>query len=198
MRWLLLAIVAASLAGCSGAGGDVPAARQANVMSAFKMAASFQFIRLTEREGFARNLAQLKQDGYGARQLDAIVAAQQSGAPIYGYVFKDLVSDERGGSLDTRSRYGLSAVPEKSGAGTSYLMLIDLTKPQVDDGRGPGIGNEVDYYKLAAPQAAFDTWPSSATLAGWERIGMRTPQEALKEATELKQKYDEGAAKGVR
>ena len=191
---LFLSLAAfAYLAGCApgGVGGAFSAAQQANIFSTFKQVSTAQFLRLTDRDEFARSLAQLQREGYGTEQMEQAIAAQQTGKSLYGHIFKDITGGENGGSVDSKSRYGLSAVPEKSGSGTSFLMLIDATKMKFDEERGASAGG-VEYYKTDSPQSPIDTWPGSATLAKWERIRMRSPQEGLNEARSLKKKYDEG------
>lgn len=194
MEKLLWIAAALLLSACSpgDAAKAIPMAMEANILSAFKMVETFQAVRLTERDGFASSLAALKSEGYSSgRQFDELVAAQTQGASWKGYVFKDIIYDERGGSLNNAVRYGLSAVPEKSGAGSSFLLLIDLGKLQINEetGTSSGIGGEL--YKSAAAQVALERWPASVELASWDKIKRLSPKEGLAAAQDLKKKYDE-------
>ncbi|HEY6896116.1 MAG TPA: hypothetical protein VI279_02555 [Rhodocyclaceae bacterium] len=184
---LLLCLV---LAACSrGGGGPLALANQANIFSALKAVATMQAIHWTERGEYAASLADL-QRSYGSQQTAAVAAAARDGSSVFGYQFKDLSRDEGGGRLDARMRYGLVAMPEKSGDGPSFLLLIDAGKIRVDEERGTGTSSGIEYFKTAAAQQPFDAWPGAAALAAWEPIRMRSPQEGLKDAQALKDKYD--------
>ena len=165
---------------------------EVHIFSALKMVASVQMARLMEQGEYAQTLAQLQRDRYGTRQLDELVAAQQPGKSFHGYVFKDLVSNENGGPIDNRLHYGLAAVPEKSGGGKSFLMLMDVSHLKVDEERDTGTGAGAEYYKTATPQSPLDAWPVSSALAKWEHIVLRSPQEGLAEANAMKETYDQG------
>lgn len=182
------------VAGCSP--GDVaksvPLVGETQVLAIFRMVETFQGVRLNEREGFARTVAALKAEGFSQRQLDGVVAAQSQGKSAHGYLFKDIVADESGSPLDNSIRYGLSAVPEKPGSGTSFLLLIDLRKVQITDegAAANGIGGEL--YRSTTAAAPGGKWPAAAELAAWAKLTRRSPQEAVKAASELKEKFDQG------
>jgi hypothetical protein len=186
-------LVLCAVTACSP--GDVtkaiPAVSESQVLSTFKMVETFQGVRMTERDGFARTLAALKEEGYSSRQLDGVVSAQSQGNSLNGYIFTDIVADERGGALNNDIRYGLTAVPEKAGAGTSWMLLIDLGKLQINEesGTSNGIGGEL--YKTTSAVSPGASWPSSADLAVWEKITRRSPKEALDAAKEVKRQYDD-------
>jgi hypothetical protein len=191
------------LAACSPGDGKAPAgqassasaamslAEESQVLSVFKMAETFQAVRLTDRENFARTLADLKAEGYSSgRQFEAVIEAQQQGVAWKGYRYRDIVQGERG-ALDNGVRYGLAAIPEKPG-GMSYLLLIDLAKLQISENGSVsrGIGGEI--YKSGSAPDPGDRWPSAAELTRWDTLRRLSPQEALEAAKDLKQKYDEG------
>lgn len=191
---LMLLAVAVWLTACSP--GDMSksfaAVNETNALSVMRQAESFQGIHLNETEGrgFARTLAALKSAGFSSRQLDEVIAAQSMNKSIYGYFFRDIVNDDRGGPLDNSIRYGLAVTPEKPGAGTSFLLLIDFSKLQIkEEGPTTGIGGE--RYKSATASLAGDRWPSPAELSAWEIIRSRTPREAVEAAKSVKQQYDQ-------
>lgn len=146
-----------------------------------KEAALIQFIRINDNGSFSQTLA-----GLGSESTDnikSVVAAQESGKSYSGHAFTDIINDERGSSLDSRTRYGLLATPAGAG-GKSFLLLMDIQKasPLNDDDGGKNLassfGEEVQYYESTEPKIADTKWPSATELARWNRIKMRTPQEA--------------------
>ena len=186
-RLFLLLAAICFLCGCSkgDSGGAMSAIQETNVFSLIKAVSTMQFVHWTDRGEFAATLLKLQQADYMNQNVAKIVAAQQAGKPLHGYFFKDLVRDESGSSIDSRMRYGLSAVPEKPGSGASFLLLIDPSTIKIDEDRGRATETGVEYYKTATKQNPVEIWPGPSTLAGWERIVLRTPQEGLKAAQEL-------------
>ena len=180
----LMLFMSAGLSSCSPGGGTgaLSMAREVNIRAALKAVSAAQFLRWSEREEYAGSLSQLQRDGYGSAQLNQVVAAHQAGQSWHGYIFRDLVRDEAGGPIDRRLRYGLSAVPEKSGSGTSFLLLIDASKLRIDEGRGALTDAGIEYYKSASPQTPQEVFPGPATLAKWEKIQQLSPQEGLEKA----------------
>lgn len=188
-RLTLLLHLVVGLPACSPGSGALSGANQVNIFATLKAVATMQAMHWGERGEYAPTVAQLQKD-FGTQQIDRVAAAMRDGKTAYGYVFRDLTRDATGGRLDNRTRYGLVAVPEGAGGGTSYLLLIDANAIRIDEERGVGTSQGSEYYKTVAAQTPFDSWPGTATLSRWEKIGMRTPQEAVKEAQELKEKFD--------
>jgi hypothetical protein len=165
-------------------GKSMPIVNETHVLSVFKMVETVQGVRMTDRDGLARTLAALKSEGYATAQLDAIVAAQAQGVAFQGYLFRDLMGDTSG------LRYGLVAVPEKSGSGASFLLLIDLRNIQVNEETGTSNGMGAELYKSTTASLRGDEWPTPTELANWSKISRRSPKEALEAAKELKAKHD--------
>lgn len=169
-------------------------ASDTNAFAAMKQVALIQFMSVNDRGSFSRTLA-----GLGSESTDnikAVAAAQASGKSYKGHLFTDIVNDEQGSALDNQTRYGLLATPEGKG-GKAFLLLMDLqkTSPINDSDEGKNLarssGEEIQYYESTEPKSVDTKWPSSAELARWNRIKMRTPEEGLKAAQQVKKNFDE-------
>lgn len=83
-----------------------------------------------------------------------------------------------------------------TGGGKSFLLLMDLQQASPindsDDGKNPArsFGEEVQYYESTESKPVDTKWPSAAELARWNRIKMRTPEEGLKAAQQVKKDFD--------
>lgn len=197
-KWMFM-VVALLLGACSPNDRDKvlasvnTKASDSNTFIVLKQAALIQFMWVNDRGSFSRTLA-----GLGSESTDnikTVVAAQASGKSYSGHLFTDIVNDEQGSSLDNQTRYGLLSTPEGTG-GKAFLLLMDLQKASpINDGNdgknlARSFGEEIQYYESIEPKPVDTKWPTAAELAHWNRIKMRTPQEASAQIHKLKDDYD--------
>lgn len=197
-RWLPL-VAALLLGACSQGDRDKvlasvnTLATDGNTFIVLKQVALIQFMWVNDRGSFSQTLAGL--GGESTDNIKTVVAAQAASKSYSGHLFTDIINNEQGSALDNQTRYGLLATPEGAG-GKSFLLLMDLQKASpIDDGNdgknlARGFGEEVQYYESTEPKSVDTKWPSSAELARWNRIKMRTPEEGLKAAQQVKKDFD--------
>lgn len=147
-------------------------------MSLLKQYQVAEFVFYQER-GRLADMKELNADPMGALEKSLVDAwdAQAKPVPLQGYLFSDLLKDERGQPLDREKRAGLCAYPTEPAASRPVLcMLLDVQTDEM-----------WNFYRADSQKVgAVRRWPDAYEFqTAFVKLKKRSPQEALAEAKDL-------------